>query len=68
MKVSLTPDLEQFVADKVKSGRYTSANEVIRGAPSWGQVLIYHLLSSETNDDHLPKKTASLYSLTSPCT
>jgi antitoxin ParD1/3/4 len=32
MNVSLTPELEQFVADKVKSGRYTSASEVVREA------------------------------------
>ncbi|HLO87171.1 MAG TPA: type II toxin-antitoxin system ParD family antitoxin [Nostocaceae cyanobacterium] len=29
MNVSLTPELEQFVYDKVKSGRYLSASEVI---------------------------------------
>ena len=32
MNVSLTPELENFVADKVKSGRYTSASEVVREA------------------------------------
>ncbi len=32
MNVSLPPELEQFVADKVKSGRYNSASEVIREA------------------------------------
>lgn len=32
MNVSLTPELEKFVADKVVSGRYTSASEVIREA------------------------------------
>ncbi len=30
MNVSLTPELEAFVHDKVASGRYTSASEVIR--------------------------------------
>ena len=30
MNISLTHDLEQFVTDKLKSGRYTSASEVIR--------------------------------------
>ncbi len=30
MNVSLTPELEHFVQDKVKSGMYTSASEVIR--------------------------------------
>jgi antitoxin ParD1/3/4 len=32
MNVSLTPELEKFVASKVDSGRYTSASEVIREA------------------------------------
>ncbi|MEQ1762602.1 MAG: type II toxin-antitoxin system ParD family antitoxin [Pyrinomonadaceae bacterium] len=30
MNVSLTPELEAFVHDKVASGRYTSASEVVR--------------------------------------
>lgn len=30
MNVSLTPDLERFVQEKVKGGMYTSASEVIR--------------------------------------
>ena len=32
MNVSLTPELEQLVQLKVKSGRYTSASEVVREA------------------------------------
>lgn len=32
MNVSLTPELEQFVHAKVKSGRYLSASEVVREA------------------------------------
>ena len=32
MNVSLTPELEQFVASKVATGRYNSASEVIREA------------------------------------
>ena len=32
MNVSLTPQLEKFVAEKVASGRYTSASEVVREA------------------------------------
>ena len=32
MNVSLTPELEQFVQTKVRSGRYNSASEVIREA------------------------------------
>jgi antitoxin ParD1/3/4 len=30
MNVSLTPELEKMVEDKVKGGRYASASEVIR--------------------------------------
>ena len=30
MNVSLTPELEQFVDDKMKSGDFTSASEVVR--------------------------------------
>jgi antitoxin ParD1/3/4 len=30
MNISLTPELEQMVNNKVKSGRYASASEVIR--------------------------------------
>jgi antitoxin ParD1/3/4 len=32
MNVSLTPELDKFVADKVESGRYNSASEVVREA------------------------------------
>jgi antitoxin ParD1/3/4 len=32
MNVSLTPELERFVATKVKTGRYNSASEVVREA------------------------------------
>ncbi|MEM6846264.1 MAG: type II toxin-antitoxin system ParD family antitoxin [Bacteroidota bacterium] len=32
MNVSLTPDLEQYVQNKVKSGRYQSSSEVVREA------------------------------------
>lgn len=32
MNVSLTPELEQLVQRKVKSGRYNSASEVVREA------------------------------------
>ena len=32
MNVHLTPELEQFVQSKVKSGRYNSASEVVREA------------------------------------
>lgn len=30
MNISLTPELEKFIQDKVNSGLYTSASEVIR--------------------------------------
>jgi len=32
MNVSLTPELEELIAQKVQSGRYTTASEVIREA------------------------------------
>jgi antitoxin ParD1/3/4 len=32
MNVSLTPELEKFVSDKVAAGRYNSASEVVREA------------------------------------
>ena len=32
MNVSLTPELDKFVAGKVESGRYASASEVVREA------------------------------------
>jgi len=32
MNVSLTAELDKFVAEKVASGRYTSASEVVREA------------------------------------
>jgi antitoxin ParD1/3/4 len=32
MNVSLTPELDRYVAGKVESGRYTSASEVVREA------------------------------------
>jgi antitoxin ParD1/3/4 len=32
MNVSLTPELQKFVAERVQSGRYASASEVIREA------------------------------------
>jgi antitoxin ParD1/3/4 len=32
MNVSLTPELEELVRERVRSGRYTSASEVVREA------------------------------------
>jgi len=37
MNVSLTPELDKFVAGKVESGRYNSASEVVREAPSFAR-------------------------------
>ena len=30
MKISLSPDVERLIADRVRSGRYSSADEVVR--------------------------------------
>jgi antitoxin ParD1/3/4 len=32
MNISLTPELEKFIADRVQSGMYNSASEVVREA------------------------------------
>ena len=32
MNISLTPELEQFITDRVKSGMYNSSSEVVREA------------------------------------
>ena len=32
MNITLTPELEQFIHEKVQSGRYPSANEVVQAA------------------------------------
>ncbi len=32
MNVSLTPELEKYIQNKVESGRYTTASEVVREA------------------------------------
>jgi antitoxin ParD1/3/4 len=32
MNVSLTPELEKFVSNKIQAGRYNSASEVVREA------------------------------------
>jgi antitoxin ParD1/3/4 len=61
MNVSLTPELEQFVQTKVKSGRYNSASEVVREAlrllEDREQVRASHL--AEFNQE-LGKRLASL--------
>jgi antitoxin ParD1/3/4 len=52
MNISLTPQLEKLVQDRVKSGRYTSASEVIREA----------LRLMETHDRALDQGLAQLQS------
>ena len=34
MNIALRPELEQFIADQVKAGRYSSADEVVEDALS----------------------------------
>ena len=61
MNVSLTPALEKFVADKVQSGRYTSASEVVREAL---RLLEQHEISRETQlkafNEELDRRIAAL--------
>jgi len=61
MNVSLTPELEKFVADKVQSGRYTSASEVVREAL---RLLEQHELSREVQlkafNEELDRRIAAL--------
>ena len=61
MNVSLTPELEKFVADKVQSGRYTSASEVMREAL---RLLQDHELSREAQlkafNEELDRRIAAL--------
>jgi antitoxin ParD1/3/4 len=61
MNVSLTPELEKFVADKVQSGRYTSASEVVREAL---RLLEQHELAREAQlkafNEELDRRIAAL--------
>jgi antitoxin ParD1/3/4 len=61
MNVSLTPELEKFIADKVHSGRYTSASEVVREAL---RLLQDHELSREAQlkafNEELDRRIAAL--------
>lgn len=52
--VSLTPELERFVADRVASGRYRSASEVVRAA--------LRLLEKEERATHAEPPPANLLS------
>ena len=61
MNVSLTPELEKFVANKVQSGRYTSASEVVREAL---RLLEQHEISREAQlkafNEELDRRIAAL--------
>lgn len=46
MKISLSPELERLIAEKVSSGRYPSANEVVREG--------LELLQERENESHRP--------------
>jgi antitoxin ParD1/3/4 len=46
MKISLSPDLERLIAEKVSSGRYRSADEVVREG--------LELLQERENETHRP--------------
>ena len=50
MNVSLTPELERMVQEKVESGRYTSASEVVREA----------LRLMETRDQRMAEREEAL--------
>lgn len=52
MNVSLTPKLEDFVKNKVESGLYTSASEVIREA--------LRLLETRDSNEQVQLKLAAL--------
>lgn len=45
MNISLTPELEKYVQEKVNSGLYTSASEVIRESLR----LLHHYENNQTN-------------------
>ena len=45
MHISLTPELEQIIQDKVKSGYYSNASEVVRDAIR--HLLVRHFSTSE---------------------
>lgn len=51
MKISLSPDLERLIAEKVSSGRYSSADEVVREG--------LELLQERENEAHRPPSNGS---------
>jgi len=50
MKISLSPELERLIAEKVSSGRYPSANEVVRE----GLELLQERENERENESHRP--------------
>lgn len=50
MTISLTPELQQFVEEKVKAGEYASADEVVRAA-------LTRLMLDPADDDELDDET-----------
>ena len=50
MNVSLTPEIRAFVADRIASGRFQSASEVVRAA--------LRLLEEHESRRHAPKMPA----------
>jgi antitoxin ParD1/3/4 len=57
MNVSLTPRLEEFVNKKVRSGRYSSASEVVREAL---RLLEQHDEQRASFDEELGRRLAAL--------
>jgi len=53
INVSLTPFFEKFIEEKVKSGRYNSASELVREAL---RVFVEHLQVQELRRQHLESK------------
>jgi len=51
MKISLSPDVERLIAEKVSSGRYQSADEVVREG--------LELLQQREKDAHLPSSNGT---------
>ena len=50
MKISLSPDVERLIAEKVSSGRYHSADEVVREG--------LELLQKQEDGSHRPSSIA----------
>lgn len=52
MGISLSPDLERLIAEKVSSGRYQSADEVVREG--------LELLEQRENETHRPPSNGTV--------